>query len=150
MCVCVCVCVCVCIYIYMCVYVYMCMCICVCHPDFSAYLLCVVKIRSFPFKCGFNLTKKKKKCGSRLSKHSLTLFCAAGDRAEGAEGHLDNAPAATSNNNNNGSTSSSRKSFSLEARFSFLNLRRPRTDSAKNTDNCLQKAEAAQTVVLVK
>lgn len=72
-----------------------------------------------------------------------------GDRAEGAEGDLDNAPAATSNNNNS-STSSSRKSFSLEARFSFLNLRRPRTDSAKTTDNCLQKAEAAHTVVLVK
>ncbi|XP_059195694.1 SH3 domain-binding protein 5b [Centropristis striata] len=70
-----------------------------------------------------------------------------GDRAEGAEGDLDNAPAS---NNNNSSTSSTKKSFSLEARFSFLNLRRPRTDNAKNTNNCSQKAEAGQTVVLVK
>ncbi|XP_037640998.1 SH3 domain-binding protein 5b [Sebastes umbrosus] len=69
-----------------------------------------------------------------------------GDRAEGAEGDLDNAPA--SNNNNNSSNSSTKKSFSLEARFSFLNLRRPRTDNAKNTDNCSQKS--VQTVVLVK
>ncbi|XP_031154378.2 SH3 domain-binding protein 5b [Sander lucioperca] len=67
-----------------------------------------------------------------------------GDRAEGAEGDLDNAPAS----NNNNSTSSTKKSFSLEARFSFLNLRRPRTD--KNTDNCSQKAAAGQTLVLVK
>ncbi|KAF1388462.1 hypothetical protein PFLUV_G00090460 [Perca fluviatilis] len=68
-----------------------------------------------------------------------------GDRAEGAEGDLDNAPAS---NNNNNSTPSTKKSFSLEARFSFLNLRRPRTD--KNTDNCSQKAAAGQTLVLVK
>ncbi|XP_078108213.1 SH3 domain-binding protein 5b [Sander vitreus] len=68
-----------------------------------------------------------------------------GDRAEGAEGDLDNAPAS---NNNNNSTTSTKKSFSLEARFSFLNLRRPRTD--KNTDNCSQKAAAGQTLVLVK
>uniref|UniRef100_A0A8C9XX13 SH3 domain-binding protein 5 n=1 Tax=Sander lucioperca TaxID=283035 RepID=A0A8C9XX13_SANLU len=67
-----------------------------------------------------------------------------GDRAEGAEGDLDNTPAS----NNNNSTSSTKKSFSLEARFSFLNLRRPRTD--KNTDNCSQKAAAGQTLVLVK
>uniref|UniRef100_A0A671VV62 SH3 domain-binding protein 5 n=1 Tax=Sparus aurata TaxID=8175 RepID=A0A671VV62_SPAAU len=71
-----------------------------------------------------------------------------GDRAEGAEGDLDNAPAA--NNNSSSSASSTKKSFSLEARFSFLNLRRPRADNAKNTDNCSQKAEAGQTVVLVK
>uniref|UniRef100_H3D626 SH3 domain-binding protein 5 n=1 Tax=Tetraodon nigroviridis TaxID=99883 RepID=H3D626_TETNG len=43
-----------------------------------------------------------------------------GDRAEGAEEDLDNA--APSNNN----SGRSRKSFSLEAHFSFLNLRRPR------------------------
>ncbi|XP_070767798.1 SH3 domain-binding protein 5b [Enoplosus armatus] len=72
-----------------------------------------------------------------------------GDRAEGAEGDLDNAPT-NNNNNTSSSTSSSKKSFSLEARFSFLNLRRPRTDNAKNTDSCSQKAEAGQTVVLVK
>ncbi|XP_019129868.2 SH3 domain-binding protein 5b [Larimichthys crocea] len=81
-----------------------------------------------------------------------------GDRAEGAEGDLDNAPATTTNNNSTSSSSSSssssassiKKSFSLEARFSFLNLRRPRADSTKNTNNCSQKAEAGQTVVLVK
>lgn len=67
-----------------------------------------------------------------------------GDRAEGAEGELDNTPV----NNNNSSMSSTRKTFSLEARFSFLNLRRPRLD--KNTDNCSQKTESGQTVVLVK
>uniref|UniRef100_A0A8C6SCF5 SH3 domain-binding protein 5 n=1 Tax=Neogobius melanostomus TaxID=47308 RepID=A0A8C6SCF5_9GOBI len=70
-----------------------------------------------------------------------------GDRAEGAETVLDNAPVA--NNNNNGASANTRKSFSLEARFSFLNLRRPRTD--KNTDNCSQNTDSAQqTVVLVK
>lgn len=84
----------------------------------------------------------------RLIKQSLTSACAAGDRAEGAEGDLDNAPTTTTNNSS--STSSTRKSFSLEARFSFLNLRRPRADNAKNTDSCSQKAEAGQTVVLVK
>ncbi|XP_035529094.1 SH3 domain-binding protein 5-like [Morone saxatilis] len=80
-----------------------------------------------------------------------------GDRAEGAEGDLDNAPATTTNNNSSSSsssssssTSSTKRSFSLEARFSFLNLRRPRADNAKNTDNCSQKAETGQTVVLVK
>ncbi|KAM7421589.1 hypothetical protein PAMA_015637 [Pampus argenteus] len=73
-----------------------------------------------------------------------------GDRAEGAEGDLDNAPTATNNNNNMSSTSSTKKSFSLEARFSFLNLRRPRAANAKHTDNCSQKAEAGQTVVMVE
>ncbi|XP_051262545.1 SH3 domain-binding protein 5b [Dicentrarchus labrax] len=79
-----------------------------------------------------------------------------GDRAEGAEGDLDNAPAATTNNNSSSSssssssTSSTKRSFSLEARFSFLNLRRPRADNTKTTDNCSQKAETGQTVVLVK
>ncbi|KAM4580047.1 SH3 domain-binding protein 5b [Odontesthes bonariensis] len=66
-----------------------------------------------------------------------------GDRAEGAEGDLDNVPAG----NNNGSTSITKKSFSLETRFSFLNLRRPRVKNAKTTDSCSQKTE---TVVLVK
>uniref|UniRef100_A0A3P8RUG0 SH3 domain-binding protein 5 n=1 Tax=Amphiprion percula TaxID=161767 RepID=A0A3P8RUG0_AMPPE len=70
-----------------------------------------------------------------------------GDRAEGAEGALDNAPAS---NNNSSLTTSTKKSFSLEARFSFLNLRRPRAANAKNTDNCSQKTESEQTVVLVK
>nr|XP_020471153.1 SH3 domain-binding protein 5 [Monopterus albus] len=69
-----------------------------------------------------------------------------GDRAEGTEGDLDNAPTATKNC----STSSTKKSFSLESRFSFLNLRRPRTDNGKNTDSCCQKGEPRQTVVLVK
>lgn len=70
------------------------------------------------------------------------LLPAAGDRAEGAEEELDNAPPA----GNNGSSSAFRakKSFSLEAHFSFLNLRRPRANS------CSQKAEPGQTVVLVK
>ncbi|XP_060936908.1 SH3 domain-binding protein 5b [Limanda limanda] len=65
-----------------------------------------------------------------------------GDRAEGAEGELDNAP--VSNNNNSSSISSlpaTRKPFSLETRFSFLNLRRPRPDSTKKTDGCSQKVE---------
>ncbi|KAG7217855.1 hypothetical protein INR49_020829 [Caranx melampygus] len=76
-----------------------------------------------------------------------------GDRAEGAEGDLDNAPTSTSNNNNSSSISGSssttavKKPFSLEARFSFLNLRRPRTDNNKKLDNCSQKNEPG---VLVK
>ncbi|XP_072249871.1 SH3 domain-binding protein 5b [Leuresthes tenuis] len=69
-----------------------------------------------------------------------------GDRAEGAEGDLDNVPAG----NNNSSTSITKRSFSLEARFSFLNLRRPRVNNAKTTDSCSQKTEPGQTVVLVK
>ncbi|XP_047454795.1 SH3 domain-binding protein 5b [Mugil cephalus] len=67
-----------------------------------------------------------------------------GDRAEGAEGDLDNPPAS----NNNTSSSSAKKSFSLEARFSFLNLRRPRAN--QNTASCPQKTEPGQTLVLVK
>ncbi|XP_030606359.1 SH3 domain-binding protein 5b [Archocentrus centrarchus] len=73
-----------------------------------------------------------------------------GDRAEGAEGNLDNAPATTTTNNNSSLTSSTKKSFSLETRFSFLNLRRPRADNTKNTDSLSQKTEPGQTVVLVK
>ncbi|TWW79786.1 SH3 domain-binding protein 5b [Takifugu flavidus] len=65
-----------------------------------------------------------------------------GDRAEGAEEDLDNAPPA--NNNGSRSTFIPKKSLSLEAHFSFLNLRRPRTNS------CSQKADVGQTVVLVK
>ncbi|XP_039973743.1 SH3 domain-binding protein 5b [Xiphias gladius] len=78
-----------------------------------------------------------------------------GDRAEGAEGDLDNAPATNNNNKSGGggggssSTSTAKKTFSLEARFSFLNLRRPRADNAKKMDNSSQKAEPAQSGVLV-
>ncbi|XP_037309971.2 SH3 domain-binding protein 5b [Pungitius pungitius] len=87
-----------------------------------------------------------------------------GDRAEGAEGDLDNAPPPNQNSSQSSasssrssasssrsSASSSRRSFSLETRFSFLNLRRPRFTNAKNpkdTDGCSQNAEGA--VVLVK
>ncbi|XP_026226896.1 SH3 domain-binding protein 5b [Anabas testudineus] len=74
-----------------------------------------------------------------------------GDRAEGAEGDLDNgATTNTTTTTNTRSTSSIKKSFSLEARFSFLNLRRPRSDNTKSTDNCSHKAESRPTVVLVK
>uniref|UniRef100_A0A3P8VQB1 SH3 domain-binding protein 5 n=1 Tax=Cynoglossus semilaevis TaxID=244447 RepID=A0A3P8VQB1_CYNSE len=83
-----------------------------------------------------------------------------GDRAEGAEGDLDNSPA--TNNMNRSSSSSSatsttsttskpavKKTFSLEARFSFLNLRRPRPDNTKKTDSCSQKVESNMTSVVV-
>ncbi|XP_040901150.1 SH3 domain-binding protein 5b [Toxotes jaculatrix] len=72
-----------------------------------------------------------------------------GDRAEGAEGDLDNAPTAN-NNSSSTSTSAAKKPFSLEARFSFLNLRRPRADNTKRMDSCSRKAEPGQTGVLVK
>ncbi|XP_077382759.1 SH3 domain-binding protein 5b [Festucalex cinctus] len=67
-----------------------------------------------------------------------------GERAEGAEVTLDNGSAVINNNqNNNGSGSvmaaATKRSFNLEARFSFLNLRRQRSD-AKNMDNFSQKA----------
>ncbi|XP_023186329.1 SH3 domain-binding protein 5 [Xiphophorus maculatus] len=68
-----------------------------------------------------------------------------GDRAEGAEGDLDNTPTG-----NVISTSNTKRSFSLEARFSFLNLRRPRVGNTKNKESCPQKTEPGQTVVLVK
>ncbi|XP_038138417.1 SH3 domain-binding protein 5b [Cyprinodon tularosa] len=68
-----------------------------------------------------------------------------GDRAEGAEGDLDNAPT-----RNIISASNPKKSFSFEARFSFLNLRRPRGGDAKNKDSSPQKTEPGQTVVLLK
>ncbi|KAM3873185.1 SH3 domain-binding protein 5b [Diretmus argenteus] len=67
-----------------------------------------------------------------------------GDRAEGAEGDLDNAP------NNNRPVPNTKRSLSLEGRFSFLNLRRPRADNANNTDSCSQKTNAGQTAVLVQ
>ncbi|XP_029360246.1 SH3 domain-binding protein 5b [Echeneis naucrates] len=75
-----------------------------------------------------------------------------GDRAEGAEGDLDNAPApaAAAAANNNNSSSSTKKTFSLETRFSFLNLRRPRANNAKKMDNCSQRAEPGPTGGLVK
>ncbi|XP_037532696.1 SH3 domain-binding protein 5b [Nematolebias whitei] len=66
-----------------------------------------------------------------------------GDRAEGAEGDLDNTPVG-----NSSSSSNIKKTFNLEARFSFLNLRRPRASNAKNKDGCPQKME--QNVVFVK
>ncbi|KAM9806787.1 SH3 domain-binding protein 5b [Syngnathus typhle] len=64
-----------------------------------------------------------------------------GERAEGAEVTLDNGPAIINNRNNNSSsvTAATKRSFNLEARFSFLNLRRQRSD-AKNADNFSQKA----------
>lgn len=65
----------------------------------------------------------------------------SGDRAEGAEEDLDSAGPP---GNGSSSAFSTKKSFSLEAHFSFLNLRRPRPA------NCSQKAEPGQTVVLVK
>lgn len=77
---------------------------------------------------------------------SFLLFCGSGDRAEGAEGDLDNAP----NNNNNSLASNTKKTLGLEGRFSFLNLRRPRPDNTKTTDSFSQKANPGQTVVLVK
>ncbi|XP_043972004.1 SH3 domain-binding protein 5b [Gambusia affinis] len=68
-----------------------------------------------------------------------------GDRAEGAEGDLDNTPTG-----NVISTSNTKRSFSLEARFSFLNLRRPQVGNTKNKESCPQKTESGQTVVPVK
>lgn len=78
-------------------------------------------------------------CGPHLINQSLTSVCAAGDRAEGAEGDLDNAPASNNNSSSSSSTSTSntKKSFSLEARFSFLNLRRPRQNRGGWTDRGL-------------
>uniref|UniRef100_A0AAV2MF47 SH3 domain-binding protein 5 n=1 Tax=Knipowitschia caucasica TaxID=637954 RepID=A0AAV2MF47_KNICA len=67
-----------------------------------------------------------------------------GDRAEGAEGDLENAAVG----NNNSATTNTRKSFSQESRFSFLNLRRPRSD--KNTDSSNKSAPPGHTVVLVQ
>ena len=72
-----------------------------------------------------------------------------GDRAEGAEGELDNF--LNNNHSSNASNSRTRKATSLEGRFSFLNLRRPRTDSAKNVErdrqSCLPTSNPTQTGV---
>ncbi|MEQ2276572.1 SH3 domain-binding protein 5 [Xenotaenia resolanae] len=68
-----------------------------------------------------------------------------GDRAEGAEGDLDNPPTG-----NVISTINAKKNFSLEARFSFLNLRRPQVGNTKNKESCPQKTDPGQTDVLVK
>ncbi|MEQ2180753.1 hypothetical protein GOODEAATRI_004515, partial [Goodea atripinnis] len=76
---------------------------------------------------------------------NLTFFFTAGDRAEGAEGDLDNPPTG-----NVISTINAKKNFSLEARFSFLNLRRPRVGNTKNKESCPQKTDPVQTDVLVK
>ncbi|XP_058504608.1 SH3 domain-binding protein 5b [Solea solea] len=76
-----------------------------------------------------------------------------GDRAEGAEVELDNAASITTNtitNISSSSTASMKRTFSLEARFSFLNLRRPRPDTAKKTDGCSRKTESGLSGVLVK
>ncbi|XP_028326214.1 SH3 domain-binding protein 5b [Gouania willdenowi] len=72
-----------------------------------------------------------------------------GERAEGAEVFLDNAMT-SSKNSSSISAFSTKKSFNLDARFSFLNLRRQRTDNSKRTDSCPAKAEPTHTVVLVK
>ncbi|KAL0984847.1 hypothetical protein UPYG_G00149100 [Umbra pygmaea] len=71
-----------------------------------------------------------------------------GDRAEGAEGELDNAV-----NNNRISIPNIRKTMGLEGRLSFLSLRRLRADSTKNAEHNLQSrsptVNTPQTVVLV-
>lgn len=54
----------------------------------------------------------------------LFLLMIVGDRAEGVEACRDNTPG-------NSSSSSSSKTLSLEGRFSFLNLHRPRANTAK-------------------
>ncbi|XP_061674982.1 SH3 domain-binding protein 5b isoform X2 [Syngnathoides biaculeatus] len=51
-----------------------------------------------------------------------------GERAEGAEVPPDNGPAAVNNNNNGCAPPAPKRVFNLEARFSFLNLRRQRGD----------------------
>uniref|UniRef100_A0A6Q2XM26 SH3 domain-binding protein 5 n=1 Tax=Esox lucius TaxID=8010 RepID=A0A6Q2XM26_ESOLU len=56
-----------------------------------------------------------------------------GDRAEGAEGELDNAV-----NNNSTSIPNTKKTTGLEGRLSFLSLRRSRIDSTKNAERNLQ------------
>ncbi|KAJ7985510.1 hypothetical protein DPEC_G00352800 [Dallia pectoralis] len=72
-----------------------------------------------------------------------------GDRAEGAEGELDNAV----NNNNSTSFTNTKKTTGLEGRFSFLSLRRLRVDSTKNAGRNLQSRpqtiNPTQAVVLV-
>ncbi|XP_061813075.2 SH3 domain-binding protein 5b [Nerophis lumbriciformis] len=67
-----------------------------------------------------------------------------GERAEGAEVMLDNVPVVKGNKNNKNLLAGRKRSFNLEAGFSFLTLRRQRSDG-KTTDNFSQRA-----VVLVK
>ncbi|XP_070995896.1 SH3 domain-binding protein 5-like [Oncorhynchus clarkii lewisi] len=69
-----------------------------------------------------------------------------GDRAEGAEGELDNTV------NNNGTTvPNTKKTTGLEGRLSFLSLRRSRNDSTKNAKRERQSRSQTptQTVVLI-
>lgn len=80
-----------------------------------------------------------------LTNQSLaSSVCAAGERAEGAEG-LDTSSSTSSSS----SSSSAKQSFSLQAPLSFLNLRRPRPN-ARSSAAVSQPAEAGQAVVLVQ
>ncbi|XP_029957812.1 SH3 domain-binding protein 5b [Salarias fasciatus] len=75
-----------------------------------------------------------------------------GDRADGAEVRLDNAPPTAANNNNNPAhvpPPGAKRGFGLDSRFSFLNLRRQKADSAKNP-KAEAELEAGRTVVLLK
>ncbi|XP_024250616.2 SH3 domain-binding protein 5 [Oncorhynchus tshawytscha] len=69
-----------------------------------------------------------------------------GDRAEGAEGELDNTV-----NNNSTTVPNTKKTTGLEGRLSFLSLRRLRNDSTKNAKRERQSRSQAppQTVVLI-
>ncbi|XP_029596660.1 SH3 domain-binding protein 5-like [Salmo trutta] len=68
-----------------------------------------------------------------------------GDRAEGAEGELDNTV------NNNTTVPNTNKTTGLEVRLSFLSLRRSRNDSTNNTKRERQSRSQTptQTVVLI-
>ncbi|XP_014056350.2 SH3 domain-binding protein 5 [Salmo salar] len=69
-----------------------------------------------------------------------------GDRAEGAEGELDNTV-----NNNSTTVPNTNKTTGLEVRLSFLSLRRSRNDSTNNTKRERQSRSQTptQTVVLI-
>uniref|UniRef100_A0A4W5LCA4 SH3 domain-binding protein 5 n=1 Tax=Hucho hucho TaxID=62062 RepID=A0A4W5LCA4_9TELE len=69
-----------------------------------------------------------------------------GDRAEGAEGELDNTV-----NNNSTTVPNPKKTTGLEGRLSFLSLRRSRNDSTKNAKRERQSRSQTptQTVVLI-
>nr|XP_029480300.1 SH3 domain-binding protein 5-like isoform X1 [Oncorhynchus nerka] len=69
-----------------------------------------------------------------------------GDRAEGAEGELDNTV-----NNNSTTVPNTKKTTGLEGRLSFLSLRRSRNDSTKNAKRERQSRSQTptQTVVLI-
>ncbi|XP_052350369.1 SH3 domain-binding protein 5-like [Oncorhynchus keta] len=69
-----------------------------------------------------------------------------GDRAEGAEGELDNTV-----NNNSTTVPNTKKTTGLEGRLSFLSLRRSRSDSTKNAKRERQSRSQTptQTVVLI-